>query len=278
MKSIRLTILTLALFGTLTIPALSRADNQLEQIALSILSEKFGIGRQQALDFQSQSNQNVFDAAPVYSTSYYTHRPVNEVWKLRQQGLGWGEIAHRLGMNPGQFNKLRKSGAFDRNAIWDSVCRDRYGARESDLAAIRRRGGSVRDALPACIIANRSHTSPATVYQRYQRDRDWDRTASSYKVDWRNHANYAGHSALPNRATPVKVGRDQRRQRGQWNAHRKEQGNHPDRNTVHGKDHDKGRGQKDDKDDRGNHGQGYGKGHDKGEGHGNGKGHGKSDG
>ncbi|HET6645571.1 MAG TPA: hypothetical protein VFG65_08750 [Fimbriimonadales bacterium] len=38
---------------------------------------------------------------------------MDEVFRLRGEGYGWGEIAHKLGMNPGEFNKMRKN--------WDSV-------------------------------------------------------------------------------------------------------------------------------------------------------------
>ena len=255
MKIIKLSVLSLTLFSMLAIPKLVRAENPLEQIALTLLADKFGFNLPNARDFQSRSDLSVFDAAPVYSTSYYTHRPINEVWELRQQGLGWGQIAHRLGMHPGTFNKLRKSGAFDRDAIWGSIYKDRYGVRESDLATIRRRGGSMRDALPACIIAKASRNSPVTVYRRYQRDHDWDRTANSYKVDWQNHSKYAARSGKPHRTTANSVGKGHDKPKG--NAHRKDRGNQSDHVIGPGKSHGKGSA------GRSDHGKGYGKGHGK---------------
>ncbi len=273
MKVLKQSVLTAALCSMLAIPAMSRAENPLDQIALKLLGEKFGIDSKQATGFLGRSNVNVYDAAPLYSTSHHTHHPVEEVQDLRQQGLGWGQIAQRLGMHPGTFNKLRKSGAFDRDAIWGSIYKERYGVRESDLAAIRRRGGSMRDALPACIIARGSRTSPATVYTRYKRDGDWERTASSYKVDLRNHSKYARKSASPKRITPVSVGTGKGHEKIKARAHRSDHGKPSDSGKGLGKSHGKG------------HGavratvSGKAKAHDKGVGKGHGhsdpKGHGK---
>lgn len=206
MRPLRLSALALATLAALVIPAPTRAAGELETIALALLAQKFGIGQQQAQRLQTLTNRSVFETAPVYSTSHYTHRSVDEVWRLRQQGLGWGQVARRLGMSPGRFNKLRTSGAFDSDAIWTSICKERYGASGSDLAAIRRRGGSMRDALSASIIARASHRSPVVVYKRYQSDRDWGRTARTYKVDLRNHAKYARPIGKAVRSQPTRVG------------------------------------------------------------------------
>lgn len=175
----------LAVAAALCLPSLARAQGSIEQIALRLLAERFGISTNQAIDFQRVSRLDVFEAAPVYSTSYYTHRPVNEVWRLRRQGLGWGQIAQRLGMNPGTFNKLRAQGAFDRDALWGSIIKRRYDARDADLAAVRRRGASARDLFCSFHIARETRREPVVIYRRYRSDRDWNRTAAVYKPDLR---------------------------------------------------------------------------------------------
>src|SRR5687768_3322797 len=181
----------LALLTLLAVPAPSKAQIPIEEIALTLLADRFGLAPEQVSGFLGRSGLSVFDAAPYYSTSHYTDDPIDDVWELRRQGQGWGQIAQRLGMHPGEFNKLRKSGAFDRDEIWEDIYEDRYGLREADLVAIRRRGGSIRDALPAAIIARASRVGPVTIYDRYRTVRDWDRTATHYKTDLRSHHKYA---------------------------------------------------------------------------------------
>src|SRR5258708_4657523 len=100
MKAIKFRMLALTLFAVLAFQVQARAQNPFDKIALGILVDKYGIDIHIATGFQSRYHQSVYEAAPLYSTCYYTHRPVDDVWKLRQQGLGWGQIAHRLGMNP----------------------------------------------------------------------------------------------------------------------------------------------------------------------------------
>ena len=220
MKLFRICLPALAVFGMAAMPVRSHAQLPVEEIALKLLGDRFGIAPEQISGFLGRSNVNVFDAAPYYSTSYHTERPVDEVWRLRQEGLGWGQIAHRLGMHPGTFNKLRKSGAFDRDEIWEDICEDRYGLRESEFNAIRRRGGTIRDALPAAIIARASHTRPLTVYQRYRSVRDWNRTAGLYKTDLRSHHKYARQNVKPAKAPRVQVSKARGKAVGKGRAHR----------------------------------------------------------
>ena len=221
MKRTRFTFLIFAVLTLVAAPSVSRAQLPLEEIAVTLLADRFGVDPAQIVGFLDRSDLSVFEAAPYYSTSYYTDDPVDEVWRLREQGLGWGQVAQRLGMHPGTFNKLRKSGAFDRDEIWESIYEDRYGVRESDIDLIRRRGGSMRDVLPASIIARASRTSPVTVFQRFRTTRNWDRTANYYKTDLRRHRDYARKSVRPSKSiTRVSAGAAKSKAAVKGRAHR----------------------------------------------------------
>ena len=267
-------VLGLMLFSGV-VSGIARADDSLTQIAIKLVTQKFGISAAQVANFQHQTHQTVYEAAPVYSTSYYTHKPVNEVWTLRQQGLGWGEIAHKLGMNPGKFNKLRNAGAFDSNSIWTSFAKDRYGARESDIARIRKGGGTPRDILSSAVIARSTHNNLTTVFKRYQSNRDWERVSQGFRnksqhnqiVNQHSDRNGHGNASRNDSHHGDRDDRDKHSNRGNGN----------DNNHKHGRD----RG-----DDEKGHGNGHGNGNGNGNGHGNdksddhkdGKGHGKGDG
>jgi hypothetical protein len=186
LKNMKMIILAAAVITAIAMPLQALAQSAIEQAAARLLGDKFGIPVQQIFDLSRRSKQDVFELAPTYSIAKQSRHPANEVWRLREQGLGWGEIAHRLGMHPGTFNKMRKAGAFDREAIWGSIYRDRYGMSNADIDAIRRRGGSHGDILPSVIIATSSRMSPISVYDRYRKNGDWDRTAATYKVDLKN--------------------------------------------------------------------------------------------
>jgi hypothetical protein len=257
MKIVKLSTVAMVLSACLVLPAVAREESLFTKVGLAILAEKFGVDPRVAVAILGRSDREVFDSAPCFSASYHTGRPIGDVWKLRQQGLGWGQIAHRLGMNPGKFNKLRKSGAFDRDNIWGSIYREKYGARDADLVAIRKHGGSMSDALPVFIIASKSHSSPMAVFGRYQKERDWDRTAVAYKVDLRGQDHHAGS------------GKDgEAEDRGDGGG----LGEHVNSHKEDVEDH----GHKAKHEDREDHGQGRGKGKNHGgDSSGRGKGHGK---
>jgi len=109
-------VLCLALMaGLFAVPIPAKADSLLQKIAMAVLAEKFGINTSAVDLLRTKTNLPVYDLAPVYQGAHYFNRTPNQVWQLRQQGLGWGQIAQRVGMQPGEFNKLRNQGAFDRD-------------------------------------------------------------------------------------------------------------------------------------------------------------------
>jgi len=266
MNHLKSVFLPAAIAAAIALPISASAQDGLKEIAAQLLGDKFGVPVEQILQLAGQSNEDVYELAPTYALSRQTRRPAREVYRLRNQGLGWGEVAHRLGMHPGTFNKMRNAGAFDRDRIWSSIYQNHYGTRASDIAAIRNRGGSQRDILPAILIARSKHARPTTVFDRYRKDRDWNRTASSYKVDFRHNrggwvplktSRGEDHSkwSRPRLGIPL---------RGHEDTHWK--GSGPGR--WNGKGHEKENG----------HGNGHHKDHDNGKGHGNGHGHGGGNG
>ncbi len=262
-------ILATAMTAALGVPACATAQSTIEQIAAKLLGDKFGTTAQLILSLSRSSNQSVFDLAPAYSVSRQTRHPADEVMRLRRQGLGWGEIAHRLNMNPGTFNKLRTSGAFDRDLIWNSIYRNHYGMRDSDFTSIRRRGGSERDVLPAILIARSSRTSPLTVYNRYRQDGDWDRTSNAYQYDLRIQRKRSVKSVVKGHGHANGSENEKRldERRGNSSSNRKDHGKGD--GEGHGNGHGKGHGKGDD--------EGHGNGHGNGHGKGNDEGHGKGD-
>ena len=138
--------------GMIGVSAMSRADSLLEKIAMVVLADKFGIDTREVSSFQQQTNLSVYELAPIYEGSYYFKQKPTTVWQLRNQGLGWGEIAHRVGMQPGQFNKLRNQGAFDQDRFWSNSFQERFDVPSQQGQVVRQRGGTFEDVLGVIVV------------------------------------------------------------------------------------------------------------------------------
>lgn len=165
-----------------SLPAFARSDNMLERIAVAVLADKFGIDTREVIVLQQQTRLPVYELSPILEGAYYFKQRPATVWQLRQQGLGWGQIAQRVGMHPGQFNKLRKEGAFDRDRFWSTSYRERFGVPDSQVVIVRQRGGTLEDVLAAIIIGKLTNKPPQDVYNRYSTERSWVSLASDQNV------------------------------------------------------------------------------------------------
>lgn len=157
----------------LVAPATSQAQSLLEKIAITVLADRYGIDTSQVSLFQRQTNLSVYDLAPTYQASYYFKRSPSTIRQLRNQGLGWGEIAHRVGMHPGTFNKLRQQGAFDRDQIWTNSYRERFNAPTQQVYEIRRSGGTLEDVLGSILIGRMTSKDPQTIYNQFREQKSW---------------------------------------------------------------------------------------------------------
>jgi hypothetical protein len=115
-------------------------NSEIEQIGAAILAEKMGIPIDQILGDSRRYDESVYDMAPMYSIRRETHRSTDEIWRLREQGMGWGNIAKRLGMHPGTFNKMRVRGEFDNDWRWDEELHNRYGWSTTEISKRRKSG------------------------------------------------------------------------------------------------------------------------------------------
>lgn len=171
-----------------SVPVQAQSDNVLERIAVAVLADKFGIDTREVIVLQQQTRLPVYELPPILEGAYYFRQRPTTVWQLRQQGLGWGQIAQRVGMHPGQFNKLRKAGAFDHDRFWSTSYRERFGVPDTQVLILRQRGGTLEDVLASIIIGKLTNKSPQEVYNRYTVDQSWVTIASSQDVrfeQWR---------------------------------------------------------------------------------------------
>jgi len=180
---LRALMASIALFA---VPSFALAESLLERIATEILADRFGINTREITEFRKTSRADIWSSGPTFSMSRYGGVSAYEVQRLRASGKGWGQIAKDVGMHPGDFNKLRNQGYFDRDPFWDDIYRRKYGVKQEDITVIRRRGGSLEDVLAAVLISTATGRSPGDIYNRYQSYRDWDRTADYFRFNFGN--------------------------------------------------------------------------------------------
>lgn len=242
------TILGLGMAMSLSgLAATAQGENILERIAVAVLADKFGIDTREVIVLQQQTRLPVYELSPILEGAYYFKQRPATVWQLRQQGLGWGQIAQRVGMHPGQFNKLRKSGAFDRDRFWSTSYRERFGVPDTQVVIVRQRGGTLEDVLAAIIIGKLTKKSPQDVYSRYAVDRSWVTMASNQNVRFEQWQRVSVPVRTPYRLVASKPDHDDSDHRkgkssksGGWQNSGKGSGEHSEKHG--GGDGNKGRG------------------------------------
>lgn len=112
-----------------------------------------------------------------------------EVMRLRQQKMGWGQIAHKLGIHPGTFNKLRKEAgigtgkgrAVDRRP-WEIVLGGYYGLEAADIEKLLARGLSLADVTFALNATATTGKSLDEILRLKRQLGTWDKVAAALGV------------------------------------------------------------------------------------------------
>lgn len=185
----RIVAATVALLSTVN--AVAQADALLDRIASEILASKFGVSVTEITRLQKMSGLSIDGIAPVLSASSCGNTTPERVWALRRQGLGWGEIADRIGMHPGTFNKLRAAGAFDSPSIWNNALRLRFEVSGREIQAAQRRGATPQDMIGAILIGKATGRSMQAVLDEHEDVRDWESIRSKHGVDFGKWQSFA---------------------------------------------------------------------------------------
>ncbi len=181
-------ILILALATAAAIPAFSQsfADKLMdrynvgygEAILLGGLARDFGLHDSVVFDMRNRYGYNDNDLLTALTLQKYGRRDRDDIYQMRRSGMGWGQIAHAIGMHPGEFNKARKAGKFgsDRD-VYDDVWRHRFERKRTssrDLDWARNQGINYRDAYIADVISRSRGSDYRGLLTNYRNSRDWD--------------------------------------------------------------------------------------------------------
>ncbi len=181
--------ITLAGIAALTLAAVPSVANaqfdrrNLEAVAALVLANKLGISASGVIALNNRTDESIFDLAPVLQMQRNAPRSTaNQIWELRRKGLGWGEIAKRVGIQPGQFNQMRNRGDFDRDRIWRDALSNGFTPR-ADIDWMRKMGLSWADVMTASVISRESGSPVNEVVRRFQTAGDWRRVTDFYRID-----------------------------------------------------------------------------------------------
>lgn len=195
----RFLLLGLSLLATVSASGVARAETLLEKVLTVVIADRFGLDTREVVEIRRDSRVSFPDLGGLLSGSYQMNAQAREVARLRKQGLGWGQIAQRIGMHPGQFNKLRNAGAFDNTRSWTGALSQRFGVKEDEVARVVRSAGKLEDVVASVIIAKATGKSPQTVYDAYKSVQDWSRMETRFKVDLDHWDRYDVAPKLPSR-------------------------------------------------------------------------------
>lgn len=148
-----------------------------DAVLLGGLARDFGVDDSLVFDMRNRYGYNDDDLLTALTLQRYGRRDRDDIYRMRRSGMGWGEIAHSIGMHPGDFNKARKNGKFgsDRDVFGD-IWRDRLNQRKapsSDIDWALSQGIKYRDAYIADQIARARNFSLRGLLDNFRRYRNW---------------------------------------------------------------------------------------------------------
>lgn len=202
---------------------LSRPDAAI----VATVSAALHFGDRDVVYWARDCGRPVRDLGPAYVISYYTHEPVERVWRERR-GRDWYDYGIDCGIDWGRFNRLDVSYSdFDR-MIWLNLSSTAYGCDVPLWDDLYGQGLGFDDVILTIVLGDgRRDRCDYYAYEYRHYDRDWARwwTAAGrdphlwvgYRDgDWRN----GGGRSFNERSRDLQV---QDRQDRQWQSDRNRQ-------------------------------------------------------
>lgn len=155
--------------------AQAQNTNELLQLAVSVLSQQFGMSSNNILSASQTYGEPVYDMVPAYAIEHRVHVPMDRIMRLRRAGLSWPQVAARLGLSQAQIRELVAEGYMDPNQYWATVAHRRYGVPAAQFRAVRLAGADWDQAWISTHIARQYRIQPVYVYRSYRTNRNWTR-------------------------------------------------------------------------------------------------------
>ena len=144
---------TLSLLGSLAVGSIAPAQSDLlsrvmgdhrlsplEAAAAIVIGDALGINIESLVQTQRTTNTSFGTLGPAMVISRDTGQSLDYVLQNKPKGEGWGNVAKRLGMHPGAFNKMRAKGGTFENQVWMNMLHSKYQFPESEYSRVKRQG------------------------------------------------------------------------------------------------------------------------------------------
>lgn len=111
-----------------------------EAAAAIVIAGALGMKVDAFIKISNSKNESCSVVGPALYISNTSGRSLDYVLGQRRKGEGWGNVAKRMGMHPGDFNKRRVKGESFDSMLWINLLGERYRVREDDYERCRKRG------------------------------------------------------------------------------------------------------------------------------------------
>lgn len=142
----------------------------LEAAGAIILADALGLDATFIVGTRQQIGVPIYELAPVFVLYKDSHVAPVTIWK-RKKNRGWGEIAHELGVHPGDFNKARVAGCPIERWVWMDAVNRRYDWKADDWK--RYQSWKQEDVVALAYYSNGDRNRARSMAATYSKTKDW---------------------------------------------------------------------------------------------------------
>ena len=126
------------------------------------------------------------DVAVILHLNRSSRCPIGYLERMRRRGLGWGQVAHRVGVHPGTFNQRRvwakKHDAQVAGGYLWGVIGGYYGIPRDRLRALHKKGYPPAQVVMAANVATHARRPVLDVIRYRAGKQPWNGVASHFNV------------------------------------------------------------------------------------------------
>ena len=123
----------------------------LEAAAAIVIGDALGL----KVDYLAMTTRNTKESfavlGPALVISRNTDRDLSYVLKNKPKGEGWGNVAKKMGMHPGDFNKMRVQGGSFESMCWMNFLWSKYRFSEKEYLRLSKSGMSELEIVLAVV-------------------------------------------------------------------------------------------------------------------------------
>jgi hypothetical protein len=140
-----------------TILAKVQTDHKLtalEAAAAIVIGDALGLKVDVLVRTSRDTKESFGVLGPAIVISRNSGHDLGHVLKNKPKGEGWGNVAKRLGMHPGDFNKMRVQGGSFEAMCWMNMLNTKYRFPQKDYERAQKSGLSDLEIVLAVVMAN----------------------------------------------------------------------------------------------------------------------------